>query len=500
MFCRYFVRVGGPSTIILAAVISAIAAAPARAQYFTPIPVNGAQITLQPVVSGLVSPLDIQSTPDNTGRLVLTDQAGKVSILQGGAVQSTVIDLSSRLTPFRTNSQGAITYDERGLLGFAYDPQFNNSASPGFHKVYSYTTEPRNATADFTVPVTTITMNHQNVVAQWTVNAANPDLVDTTTRRELLRIDEPYFNHDAGPIRFGPDGLLYIAQGDGGLSNDNGEGHTASIGNSQDATRALGKMLRIDVRGNNSANGQYGIPADNPFINAPAINGNAVVKEIYAYGLRNVYRFSFDDHPGGTGKLIAADVGQNNVEEIDNVTKGGNYGWHIKEGTLAFDPTTGNVSTNLTGVPTTVTDPNGATIPLTDPLAEYDHADGSAIVGGYVYRGSIMPNLVGKYIFADYGAGIGNPRGRIFYADLTTGQITQFTGGVLSAQSAVGAQYIKGMGQDANGELYVTTSPTIGPSGTAGAVYELVPEPTSLGLLATGAMLLLRRGRGDRRF
>src|SRR5262249_41147341 len=152
--------------------------------------------------------------------------------------------------------------------------------------------------------------------------------------------------------------------------NDVGSGHTVGTGNAQDLTNALGKVLRIDVHGNNSANGKYGIPADNPF------TGPGQVKEIYANGFRNPYSFSFDP---STGRLIVGDVGQNNIEEVDVVTKGGNYGWHLREGNHDFDPATGNVSATATPTPAG----------LTDPIAEYDHVNGGiAIIGGIVYHGS----------------------------------------------------------------------------------------------------------------
>jgi hypothetical protein len=351
-----------------------------------------------------------------------------------------------------------------------------------------------NGVADFT---TTGTINHQDVISQWTVSNANLNLVDTSVARKiLLKIDHPSFNHDGG-MKFGPDGNLYIATGDGGGANDSGNGHTATnnpqylsqnLGNAQDATKALGKMLRIDVHGNNSANGQYGIPADNPFINAPNIGTSPVVKEIYAYGLRNVFHFSFDS---ANGNLIGADVGQNNVEEVDKITKGGNFGWHIKEGTLKFN-VDGTVSTDLTGVPTSVTDPNGNTTPLIDPLAEYDHTQGIAIIGGFVYHGSLQ-YLQGKYIFGDFSLSFGTPSGKLFYADLTSGQITEFGGGL----HLLPGQYVKGMGQDANGELYVTTSTVLGPTGTTGSVFLIVPEPATIGLVAAG-MLMLGRSRRRR--
>jgi len=231
---------------------------------------------------------------------------------------------------------------------------------------------------------------------------------------------------------------LYIALGDGGNANDVGDGHNAATGNGQDPTTVLGKVLRIDPHGNNSANHQYGIPTDNPFVNATTPN---TVKEIYSYGFRNPYRFSFDS--GGTHQLIVADVGQDNIEEIDKVTKGGNYGWHYKEGTFAFDPTNGHVTSDLSTVPTNLTDPNGSAITLTDPVAEYDHTQGIAIVGGFVYRGSLLPQLQGKYVFGDFSRSFGAPSGRLFYLDLTTGEISEFLNGLKD----INPQFVKGMGE-----------------------------------------------------
>ncbi len=210
---------------------------------------------------------------------------------------------------------------------------------------------------------------------------------------------------------FGPDKNLYVSLGDGGAANDVADGHTPGTGNGQDTSNVLGTLLRINPDGNNSVNGQYGVPADNPFV------GGGGVAEIYADGFRNPFRFSFDS---ATGDLIVADVGQNHIEEIDQVVSGGNYGWHVKEGTFLFDPNTGDVTADSPGLPAG----------LLDPVAQYDHDEGIAIVGGFVYHGTAIPELIGKYVFGDFSLGFGAPGGRLFYADLATGLIQELTIGL----------------------------------------------------------------------
>src|SRR5205085_4458488 len=214
-------------------------------------------------------------------------------------------------------------YDERGLLGLAFHPGFNDPSSPGFRKFYTYTSETVAGTADLTVPKTT-PFDHQSVVAEWQVSAGNPDLADPASRRDVLLIDEPQSNHNGGKLAFRPgENYLYISLGDGGAANDVGDGHNNITGNGQDLTNVLGKILRIDpldpalTSGSAdpaSANGHYRVPAGNPFISS-----GSAVHEIYAYGLRNPFRFSFDE---ASGRLIVGDVGQNNVEEVDFVEAG----------------------------------------------------------------------------------------------------------------------------------------------------------------------------------
>ena len=211
----------------------------------------------------------------------------------------------------------------------------------------------------------------------------------------------------------------------------------------------LGKMLRIDVNGSNSANHAYGIPADNPF----AAGGGA--REIYALGLRNPWRFSFDG-----AALLVGDVGQDKLEFVHRVERGGNYGWRIKEGTFKFN-TNGTIEAPGPGLP-----PG-----LSDPVLQFDHDEGTSIMGGYVYRGKALPALAGMYVFGDYqkpGTGIG----RLFFASLPNGVIREFRIGANDRPLGI---LLKGLGQDAEGELYICGSARPGPSGTDGVVMKMVP-------------------------
>ena len=433
----------------------------------TPIAKGTVTIQLQPVATGLVAPNLLISAPDGGNRQFIVDQPGQVRLIENGVLQPTpFLDTSSRLTPLGAN------YDERGLLGLAFDPGFAIPTSPGFRRLFTYTSEPVSGTADLTDPFAT-TLNHHSVIASWRVSPTNPNAVDPATRQEILRIDQPQSNHNGGHIEFGPDNHLYIALGDGGGANDNNaNGHNPTIGNGQDNNIALGKILRIDISGTNSANGRYGIPSDNPF----AAGGG--VREIYASGFRNPYRFSFNGN-----NLLVADVGQNNIEELDLVTRGGNYGWRYKEGTFKFNPADGTVSSDLTGVPAG----------LTDPVFQYDHDEGITIIGGYVYRGGLLPDLAGKYVFGDFSRGFTTPNGRLFYADLATAEIRELR---IGANDNPLGLFVKGMGVDQNGEIYVLASTALGPSGTTGVVLKIVPEPSGCLLLSAGAVMIgLRRRR-----
>jgi hypothetical protein len=433
-------------------------------------------IGLQTIASGFTAPVFATSAPGDPNDLFVVDEAGKVDVIHNGVLQPTpLLDVSSLENAIPLNPG----YDERGLLGLAFSPGFSDPTSSGFHTLYTYQSEATGtAPADFAPAPGTLTgpIDHQNVLVQWKVQGANPDVVNPATRNDLLREDHPALNHNGGTIAFGPDGDLYLAVGDGGTANDSGNGHIAATGNAQSLSVIYGKMLRIDPTGNNSANGKYGIPASNPFVGTPG-----AVPEIYAYGLRNPYRFSFNP---ANGNLIEGDVGQNEVEEVNSITSGGNYGWPLKEGTFLFNRTGPNA-----GMDNPVNS-SGSPSGLIDPILEYDHNAGNAVIGGFVYHGSMIPQLDGKYVFGDLSNGTFGPDGRLFYADLSTGQINEFQ------MSAPLGMYLKGFGEDANGEIDVLATTALGPTGNTGVVMQIVvPEPASIGLLALLPLLGRRRNR-----
>jgi glucose/arabinose dehydrogenase len=345
-----------------------------------------------------------------------------------------------------------LNYDERGLLGFAMHPNF--AANP---KVYTYTAEPVAGPADFTTSQPVAGFDHQNVLAEWTVDSLNPDIVNPASRRELLRVDHPQFNHDGGTLRFGPDGKLCFSIGDGGGGDDQGEGHDPA-GNSRNSGKIYGKVLRIDPDGSNSANGKYGIPADNPFASGGGL------PEAWATGFRNPFSFHFDP---ATGLLYLGDAGQNRVEELDIVVRGGDYGWRAKEGGLFFDPAGpgGNDGAVVT-IPVEPL-PKG----ITDPFLHYDHSEGIVTIAGPVYHGSSLPALQNRLVLGDFSRGFVIPSGRLFYVDAAN-TIRELQIG--AGNIPLGA-YVKGFGQDAAGDVYVCVSRTLGPFGTTGQLLKLVP-------------------------
>jgi len=366
------------------------------------------------------------------------------------------------------------------LLGLAFHPGYTNPASPGYRTLYTYNSQATNTPPTFPVP-TTATNNYKNAVNEWKISTTNASVIDPTSRREVVSFGKNAGNHNGGTITFGPDGYAYLALGDGGDANDVGASHISPGGNAQNLSTPLGKFLRFDPLNPSlttgspdavSGNGQYRIPASNPF------QGAGQVKEIYAYGLRNPYRFAFDRL---TGDLIHADVGQNNVEEIDRIIMGGNYGWAIKEGDFLFNMTNGP-----SGAAGTIGSPPGNRSPglpagLIDPIKgtlgtlEYDHNEGISITGGFVYRGSAIPELYGKYIFGDLALKTAPVRadGRIFYADLETVLIKAFAlpqyGGSAILPNGL---TVHGFGQDEDGELYALVTNTSA-NGNGGTVYKL---------------------------
>ena len=319
--------------------------------------------------------------------------------------------------------------------------------------------------ADYSTLTSGQVPNHQSVIREFVTPEPNdPDSrPDVTVSRVLLRLDQPQFNHNAGALAFDDEGYLHIAVGDGGGADDEGVGHGAT-GNGQDTSNPFGAILRIDPLGSNSANGQYGVPASNPFRGQ---DGQA--EEIFAYGLRNPFRISFDMQ---TGDLYAADVGQNAIEEVNVVMLGGNYGWNLKEGSFFFEGNGAEAGT------VTDVDP-GVPDDLIDPLAEYDHDEGIAIVGGFVYRGSNVPALDGHYVFGDFGSFTADAA-PLYYLTADDA-IREFDVGPLPAA-------ILGFAQDANGEIYVLTNTTGTPFGTTGRVQRL-DAPASSGSSSSGCFI-----------
>jgi glucose/arabinose dehydrogenase len=423
------------------------------------------RIELETVATGLTAPVHLTHASDGTSRMFIVDQDGQILIISGGALLAMpFLDVSSRLVTlgFFGTFDPNTDFDERGLLGFDFHPEYNNQASPGFGKIYTYTSEPDDMPADFSVDTMPegVPFDHQAVITEWCVDANDPNKIDMTTRREIMRIDQPQFNHDGGMVAFGPDGYLYFSLGDGGSGNDVANGH-GLIGNGQDNTNILGSIVRIDpldpaaTVGSPdpvSANGKYRVPADNPFV------GAAGVDEIFAYGLRNPFRFSFNPN---NGDLVVADVGQGNIEEVDIVALGDNLGWNLKEGSFRFDRDNGTVSNDLSGLP-------GG---LVDPVLEYDHDEGITVIGGYVYNGSAIPELAGRYVFGDFSSAFFNPSGRLFHGDLATGEIKELILGFDDRQLGL---FVKAFGVDEDGEIYLLAGTNLGPFGSQGVVLKII--------------------------
>ena len=418
-------------------------------------PNQNATPDLQQVADGLVSPVALVEPPDGSKRLFVVDQVGKIWIIQadGTKAGTPFIDLTSKMV---TLTPG---YDERGLLGLAFHPDFKTNG-----KFYLfYTALPHSGG-----PQPGATWSSLTRVSQFTVTGG-ANTADPATEKVILEADHPQSNHNGGTIAFGPDGFLYISIGDGGNADDIGPGHVTDWytvnagGNGQDLyANLLGNILRIDVNNGNP----YAIPGDNPFV------GTAAQKEIYAYGFRNPYRFSFD--MGGTHQLFVGDAGQSLYEEIDLVTKGGNYGWNVKEGAHCFS--TDNDKQERTSCPMT----DSAGKPLIDPIIELVNAANPkgggvavTIVGGNVYRGSVLPSYQGRYIFGIFSQD-GKTNAKLYVGDGSAPGAWTYSELKLKSFPTDLGMYVKSIGQDQSGEVYALTSGQQGPTGTSGKVYKLI--------------------------
>ncbi|MCC6627102.1 MAG: PQQ-dependent sugar dehydrogenase [Chloroflexi bacterium] len=360
-----------------------------------PTPAAGAPpLALERVVANLDAPLNVQHAGDGSGRLFILEKIGRIRIARGGELlPEPFLDIIEKVSV-----RGA----ERGLLGLVFHPQYTTNGL--FYINYT-------------------DVNGDTMIVRYQVAKGNPDRADPTSAKTILFIKRQYPNHNGGQLVFGPDGYLWIGTGDGGGANDPHD-------NGQNTNVLLGKMLRIDVdRGD-----PYAIPPDNPFVNRPGYR-----PEIWAYGLRNPWRFNFDR---ATGDLYIGDVGQNRWEEVSVApagSKGGlNFGWSIMEGNHCFKPTDG-------------CDERG----LTAPAVEYAHSQGCSVTAGHVYRGRRLPALVGTFIYGDFCTG------RVW------GLTRQANGAWVTRDLFTSRMQISSLGEDADGELLVV-------SYQSGEVYRLI--------------------------
>ncbi|MEO6245279.1 MAG: PQQ-dependent sugar dehydrogenase [Opitutaceae bacterium] len=407
------------------------------------------QIGLKLIAEGFTAPTNLVSLTDGSGRLLVGDQAGVIYLLNrdGTKAEKPFLDLKSRVVEF---NQGM---DERGILGLALHPQFKSNRK--FYVVYSAPLRAGGPKG----------WNHTERLSEFRASAQDASIASPDSERIVLEIDEPDWNHNSGRIAFGPDGKLYWTVGDGSAPNDVGLGH-APEGNGQNLQTLLAKVLRLDV----DSRTPYGIPADNPYA-----DGKTGRPEIYAYGLRNPWGISFDR--GGAHDLIVTDVGQDRWEEINLIVNGGNYGWRLREGPDGFDPkSTRTAPTN----PATV----GADgKPFVEPVLVYPTmrrntptSFGTTIVGGYVYRGKVFPQLAGKYVFGDWSRNLALPDGTLLVATIAAGKWTAEPLAVQDHPDGRLKAYVWALGEDEEGELYVMTTGANMIAGTRGKVFKLVPQ------------------------
>ena len=372
----------------------------------------GISATTTRVASGLHRPV-YATAPPGDSRLFILEQQGVIKILENGQINSTpFLDIHTLIPVVSGN-------DERGLLGMTFDPNFATNGY--FYLDYD-------------------DLSSNTIIVRYSVSG-NPDVADPNSADILWTITQPYTNHKGGTLLFSPvDHYLYIGMGDGGS-----EGDPQHRG--QDTTTVLGKMVRIDV----SSGQGYSIPPTNPFYGHPGMR-----QEIWAIGVRNPYRWSFDR---ATGDMWVGEVGQSSWEEIDyapgNDHGGENYGWSIMEGKHCYNPSNGCDSTGLH-----------------DPIWEYSHANGCAIVGGYVYRGASIPSYQGAYFFSDFCSS------KIWSLRYDGHQVTEFLDHTteLAPGGGLTISAVSGFGEDGFGELYIVCRG----SGTDGQVFKIVPDPTGL--------------------
>ena len=417
-------------------------------------------IGVEEVANGFVSPVQVVTSPGPNGRRFVVDQVGLIWGLNpaGNRMPQPFLDISSKITPLTP------AYDERGLLGLAFHPDYFRNG-----RFFVFYTAPPG-------PNTPAGYNNRTTIAEYNAHGGQSIQADPGSEKIILQVDHPQANHNGGTLAFGPDGYLYISIGDGGNRDDEGLGHVPDWyefnegGNGQDlASNLLGNILRIDV----NHGSPYGIPQDNPFVQKPGLD------EIWAYGFRNPYRFSFD--MGGSHALLVGDAGQELWEEVSRVVRGGNYGWNVKEGTHCFD------AANPTVVPPTCPSVDPTTNePLRDPVIEFANAKQAGglaltVVGGNVYRGNSFPALSGMYVFGGATTAFAAVDGRIFASPQQGDGLWPIHELLIDGTTRLG-YVVKGFGNDADGNVYVAATKVLGPTGTSGTILKIVaPEGASNG-------------------
>jgi glucose/arabinose dehydrogenase len=398
------------------------------------------KVKLEPVVSGLNSPLAMVQPPGDD-RMFVIEQWGRVMIVDDGRLIGTpFLDIRNLIVDRHPD------FDERGLLGLAFHPDFAENGK--FYVAYSGHLDPQGDLGQ------RLWYDHNNVVAEYTVSEEDPWTADPHSGRVLSSIPWPQFNHNGHWIGFGPDGMLYVSTGDGGYANDWGIGHNPQIGNGQDMTTPLGKMLRIDPETGEA-------PADNPFVD----NEDADPR-IYALGLRNPWRCSFD--MGGDNALFCADVQQNSYEEVNIIEAGANYGWRRMEADQCFDymqPDEHPESCDTEGLTMPIMSYNNCT-------ARPQGCEGISVTGGFVYRGSHEP-WQGAYIYGDWSKSFSQMDGQIMIGfPQEDGSWKREHAEIVGMETA---PYMLAFAQDSAGEVYALTSITTGPVGSLDTIYKVVP-------------------------
>ncbi|MFW5972658.1 MAG: PQQ-dependent sugar dehydrogenase [Bacteroidota bacterium] len=441
------------------------------------------RVALELTAEGFTHPVMLAEPPDDTGRIFVVDQTGQIWIVSatGERLGEPFLDIEDRIVEMNEH------YDERGLLGLAFHPDYATNGR--FYVFYSAPLRER-ALDNF---------DHTNVLAEFRVSEGDPGVADPGSERKLLEIDHPYTNHNAGTLAFGPDDYLYVALGDGGNRDDQDahfvQGHVQDWydvndgGNGQDIeNNLLGSILRIDVSaeggGHHGGEQPYVIPEDNPFTDIPGVMG-----EVWAYGFRNPYRFSFDMEEDR--QLIVGDAGQNMFEEINLVTKGGNYGWNVMEGRHCFNSASPTDPFEECPTETGVGHPVEGN-PLILPVIEARTANhfqedvlGLVVIGGYVYRGERLSDAFkGKYIFGAFSRGEHHTQegeehlpGRIFAARRTGTEDWPYEEVLISNRPDGQLDgLLLSFGQDRKGEIYVLVADEPGPVGNTGRVYRFGPS------------------------